>query len=253
MIATERASESQHWYTQQGAPMYTVTGKNGKERNTTLRDARTMDLVPSVTSILNVAAKPALNIWIQRQVLLAALTLPRLPDEAEDVYLERIISDSKAQGRAAADEGTAIHESIQKFYENKPHNHPVHVEHCNRAIVNRFGEQKWISEASFAHKLGFGGKVDMFCDGVVIDIKTKEFDDASKVMAYDEHLMQLAAYRIGLGLLSAVCANVFVSRNVPSLCVVHVWSEDELQRGWQMFQNLLAFWKLKNKFEAAHD
>ena len=73
-----RASESQHWYDRQGNPMYTVIGKNGKERNTTLRDARTMNLVPSVTTILNVAAKPALNVWLQRQVLMAALTLALL-------------------------------------------------------------------------------------------------------------------------------------------------------------------------------
>lgn len=31
-----RASESNHWYTRDGIPQYTVIGKNGKERNTTL-------------------------------------------------------------------------------------------------------------------------------------------------------------------------------------------------------------------------
>ena len=48
--------EGGHWYTRTGAPMYTVKGANGKERNTTLRDARKYDLVPLVTTILNVAA-----------------------------------------------------------------------------------------------------------------------------------------------------------------------------------------------------
>ena len=33
-------SESGHWYTQEGEPMYTIIGANGKERNTTLRDAK---------------------------------------------------------------------------------------------------------------------------------------------------------------------------------------------------------------------
>ena len=85
MIAKEpRASESNHWYTRDGVPRYTVVGANGKERNTTLRDARKEGLIPSVTTVLNVAAKPALNQWLQRQVLLAALTLPRRPDEPED-------------------------------------------------------------------------------------------------------------------------------------------------------------------------
>ena len=66
-----RASESNHWYTRDGVPRYTVMGKNGKERNTTLRDARTENLIPSVTTILNVMAKPALIQWLQKQVLLA--------------------------------------------------------------------------------------------------------------------------------------------------------------------------------------
>ena len=33
-------SESGHWYTQEGEPMYTIIGANGKERNTTVRDAK---------------------------------------------------------------------------------------------------------------------------------------------------------------------------------------------------------------------
>jgi hypothetical protein len=33
-------SESGHWYTQEGEPMYTIIGANGKERNTTLEMQR---------------------------------------------------------------------------------------------------------------------------------------------------------------------------------------------------------------------
>ena len=66
-----RASESNHWYTRDGAPQYTVPSKkDGSPRSTTLRDARVMNLVPSVTTILNVMAKPALTNWLQQQVLL---------------------------------------------------------------------------------------------------------------------------------------------------------------------------------------
>ena len=77
---TIRASESNHWYTQDGEPQYTVPSKkDGSPRATTLRDARTMALVPSVTTVLNMAAKPALTAWLQQQVLYAALTLPPPP------------------------------------------------------------------------------------------------------------------------------------------------------------------------------
>ena len=55
-----RAGEQTHWYDQKGAPAYTVKAKDGSDRPTTLRDARKMNLAPSVTTILKVAAKPAL-------------------------------------------------------------------------------------------------------------------------------------------------------------------------------------------------
>jgi hypothetical protein len=246
-----RASESNHWYTRDGVPQYTVPSKkDGSPRNTTLRDARTMNLVPSVTTILSVAAKPALTNWLQQQVLLAALTLPRRPDEPEKEYIDRIINDSKEQGRSAADAGTDIHASIQGFYEDKPTGkHQQSVDACAKAIKEHFGSPIWISERSFAHELGFGGKCDLFCAGslnAVIDIKTKEFSDPAKVDGYDEHLMQLSAYRVGLGIPKARCANVFVSRSVPDLVVVREWSLEDLDRGWEMFVNLLQFWQLKN-------
>jgi len=248
---TIRASESNHWYTRDGVPQYTVPSKkDGSLRNTTLRDARTMNLIPSVTTVLGVAAKPALLAWLQQQVLLAALTLPRRPDEPEKEYIDRIINDSKEQGRSAADAGTDIHASIQGYYEGKSTGkHQESVTACSKAVYDHFAEQDWISERSFAHDLGFGGKCDLFSgdgEGVVIDIKTKEFSDPTKVDGYDEHLMQLSAYRVGLGIPKARCANVFVSRSVPNLAVVKEWSAEDLDRGWEMFTHLLYFWQLKN-------
>jgi len=70
--------------------------------------------------------------------------------------------------------------------------------------------------------------------------------DPAKVDGYDEHLMQLSAYRVGLGIPKARYANVFVSRSVPDLVVVKEWSLEDLDRGWEMFVNLLQFWQLKN-------
>ena len=250
-VKEPRASEGNHWYTRDGVPRYTVMGKNGKERNTTLRDARTESLVPSVTTVMNVMAKPALIQWLQKQVLMAALTLPRIPGEPEDDYISRIMADSKEQGRAAADAGTDIHASIQGFYEGEVSTrHEAHVIGTVEALFIAFGQQGWIAERAFGHSHGFGGKCDLHSaigDGIVADIKTKEFTDPKKVDTYDEHMMQLAAYRVGLGIPKARCANVFVSRNVPGLVVVKHWEEEDIQRGWHMFCALLNFWQLKNQ------
>jgi hypothetical protein len=187
---------------------------------------------------------------MQQQVLYAALTLPRRPDEPEKEYIDRIINDSKEQGRSAADAGTDIHASIQGHYEGQnTGKHAEMVAACTKAINDHFGEAVWISERSFAHEAGFGGKCDLFCAGTlnaVVDIKTKEFTDPDKVVGYDDHMMQLAAYRVGLGIPNARCANVFVSRNVPGLVVVREWPLEDLNKGWEMFLHLLAFWQLKN-------
>ena len=243
------AQEGGHWYTRDGEPMYTVESTKGLQRPTTLRDARKLNLVPSVTTIINVAAKPALTQWLQKQVLMAALTLPKIQNETEEQYIERILRDSKEQGKAAADAGTEIHAAVQAYYENRSHGHAEHVMGCQQAIENAFGKHEWISERAFAHDLGFGGKVDMYTDGIVVDIKTKEFTDSDTIGGYDEHMMQLAAYRVGLGMPTARCANVFVSRSVPGLAVVKEWPEEDLKQGWEMFTHLLSYWQIKNSHQ----
>lgn len=253
LIVSSFKSEAGHWYTRDGEPAYTTVGSNNKERPTTLRDARKLSLVPSVTTILNVMAKPGLENWKLQQVLLAALTLPRWDHEAEGAYIDRIIADSKEQGKAAAEVGTDIHAAIQTHYEGKtPAAYQNYVDGCIKAISAHFNDWEWIAERAFAHELGFGGKCDLHVPasdkhaGLVVDIKTKEFTDPDKVEGFDDHLMQLAAYRVGLGCQRARCANVFVSRNVPGLTKIIEWSEEDLERGWKMFIRLLEFWQLKN-------
>lgn len=231
--------------------MYSVMGKTtGKLRPTTVKDAKELGLLPSVTTILNIAAKPGLNVWLQEQAILAALTLPRGEDETESAWLKRVVQDSKAQARDAADLGTEIHAAVQGFYEGqKASAYPIHVQTCTRAIEGRYGARNWVAERAFAHEMGYGGKVDLHCEDVVIDIKTKDFSDPSKVVAYEENLMQLAAYRVGLGIPEARCANVFISRTNADAVVIKEWDEEDLVRGWAMFTALLAFWQYKHQHE----
>jgi hypothetical protein len=254
-----RSAESVHWYRQDGGPQYTVAAKDGSDRPTTLRDARKMDLVPSVTTIMKVAAKPGLEQWKLEQMLLAAMTLPRNHDESEKSYIARIVFDSKESGKQAAEKGTRIHESIESWMNGSRNvRHESTARAFEESIFNHFKthpDQPWLTERSFASSLGFGGKVDLYCAadehaplGIVLDAKTKDFGPEDKIDAYDEHLMQLAAYRHGLGVPHARCGNVFCSRTHPGLVKVIEWSEEELVKGWEMFQALLRFWKLKNTF-----
>lgn len=241
------AAESTHWYTADGRPMYEVMAKNGKPRPATLRDARKLNLRPGVSTITNCMAKPGLDAWKQKQVLLAALTLPKIDGETEDAYIARIMADSKEQGKKAAERGTSIHESIEKFYTDRSWNdeHGPYVYGTAEKIRAIFGQQQWLAEKTFAAPLGYGGKTDLACPDIVLDVKTKEFDADHLPDAFDEHVIQLAAYRVGLQMPRAQCANVFVSANNPGLVHVVIHDEEALVRGMKMFIGLLDYWYAK--------
>jgi hypothetical protein len=245
LIVANVATETGHWYTQDGAPAYTMTGANGKVRNTTLRDAKKFGLLPSVTTIIRCGAQPGLERWKQEQVLLSALTMPRIEGEDEQSYMARILEDSKMQGKAAAEEGERIHAAIERYYKgvDPVNEYSKHV----YGVVDAIGEG-FNAERSFASRHGFGGKVDLSSDEWIWDVKTKEFSDPATVRGFDDHLMQVAAYRVGLQVPGTCkCGNIFVSRTVPGLVAKVEWSQEDLTRGWQMFKALLDFWKAKNR------
>ena len=242
----ENTSESGHWYLPDGSPAYRTIGKNGKERNTTVKDARGLGLLPSVTTIIGCAAKPALDVWKQQQAILAALTLPRLEGESEEDWLSRVVSDSKETAKQAAERGTHIHGIIEAFYEGVyiPEL-PPYVRVVESVINEHFGQQLWVSEKSFAYG-GYGGKCDLVAkSGFVVDFKTTE-KDLDKLDYYFDHQMQLAAYRQGFEMPNARCAIVYVNALQNKAKLVEIPDAD-LRIGWDCFTHLLAFYRAKNK------
>ena len=245
MIVKEKQQDTGHWYTKDGAPAYTVEGKTGV-RNTTLRDARKLGLLPSVTTINGMLSKAGLDTWKQQQVLLAALTLPRMEGEPEQEWLSRVMQDSKATGREAAERGTAIHAVIEAYFDQvyMPEK-PAYLDGIDVALKDAFGNQLWLPEKSFGHPLGFGGKCDLMAkNGFVVDFKTKD-TNLDKVDVYFEHEMQLAAYREGLGVPNAKCAIVFVNGTTNQVKLIEI-EEQQLQNGWECFQHLLRVYQIKN-------
>lgn len=244
------ASEWGRYYWPDGKPAYEVPSADGKKMvEPDIRHAKKLNLKPSVTTIIQEAAKPGLERWKREQVLMAALTLPRLDGEIESAWIKRVFEDSEEQARKAAENGTAIHAAVQTIYGGGVVDASVARFACPAidTIDGKYGSQLWESEKSFATD-DFGGKTDLTKvlgeghHGYVIDLKTKEFGEDHKKLAWDEHCIQLAAYRNGLSLPKAKCANVFVSVNNPGLVVIHEWNEKELERGWKMFVALKDYW-----------
>lgn len=234
-------AESTHWYDREGNPVYEVPAANGNMRPTTLRDARKLKLVPSVTTIIRQAAAPGLERWKQLNVLHSALTLPKVEGETEEAYLDRIMADSQEEGKKAAERGTRIHAALEA--EDFSGEFAKHVIAADDACIEWLGaDQEWINEKSFAHPLGFGGKCDSFCAAAVLDYKTTEKDLAT-IKTWEEHAMQLAAYRHGLGVMLARCAIVYIHVNGQAK-VIEI-EEPELEKGWKMFSALMDYWYAK--------
>jgi hypothetical protein len=243
---------SEHWYDAiTGAPRYTTIGKNGKERNTTLRDAKANpgSLVPSVSTINGQLSKAGLDTWKQTQVLYAAVEYPRLDGEDEKTWIARILDLAKNKSREAADRGTLIHDFIESFYNQEylP-GMPEYVHKVDEAITAHFGTQLWIPEQSLVNQEGYGGKCDLYAKprhdftGVVIDFKTTE-KSPGELTPYLEHTLQLAAYREVLAP-SARCANVYINGETNEVAI-YEHSEQDLRDGYEMFLALLKIYKLK--------
>ncbi len=250
-----------HWYDKEGKPCHWVTGKNGKERDSTLRDARKNNWCPSVTGILDIADKPALTNWLLSQAYMAMATLPELKDpvtgfilrESEDARIKRAKADAAVHANEARDKGSAIHNAIECHYKGQQViEHREYVDEVVYQIEQKYGKQNWVSEANFAHKSGFGGMIDLSCPEIVIDYKYKSspFDDKTKLV-YDNHKGQLAAYKEGMGYEGAICANVFICEtDSPTVRIVE-HSQEDMDWGLDYFMACFELWKTVKKFDPA--
>ena len=232
-------SEAGHWYDKDGKPCYEVPYADPSKgtRPATLGDAKKLGLYPGATTIIREAAKPGLERWKQEQILLAALTLPKIEGEAEQDYIARIIRDSQEQGKQAAAKGTEIHAAIEADQTTGEYSDFVLA--AIAQLADWMPQAVWTAEQSFSHPLGFGGKVDDHTTDALVDYKSTD-KPLEGLKLWDEHAQQLAAYREGLGYPTARCAIVYVSRLKPEARLIEI-PEKDLQRGWDMFQALLSY------------
>ncbi len=242
-VTKDFATEGGHWYSPDGQPRYTITGKNGKQRATTIRDARSLGLLPSVTTILRQAAAPGLERWKIANAINSALTLTRQEGESNEAFIYRIVRDSEEKAKQAREKGTAIHGAIERL--DRVGEYAGHVDKAMEVVSAWAGIRDWDSERSFASPLGYGGKLDLSCDGFVLDFKTTE-KPLADLDTWPDHRRQLAAYRMGLDMPDARCAICYVSSAVPEARLIELDSE-ELEQGWEEFKALLAFYKAANR------
>ncbi len=259
-----------HYYTSGGDACYQVpyAGKREGMRDTTITDARKLNLYPSVTELFNLLSKEGLYRWKEGMLLEATWQHEGGFFESFEQYKKIITSFVKQEAERAPKLGSKIHDELEQWYKsgaNLPPND--RIAKAVFTVREEVGKYDYIAERSFAHPLGFGGKVDLHAKAIsgrvedepstwytdivpaiVLDFKTKDTTDVKKMKGYDEHIMQLAAYRHGLGTPKARCYNLFVSSQDPSLVVLVEYEEEKLVKAWEMFKCLLRYWQLSNSF-----
>ena len=258
--------DSAHWYQRDGSPSHTVLSAKGEPRPTTLRDARKLGLLPSVTNILGVIAKPELTAWLQEQAVMAALTLPRIAGETEDAFAKRVVADSQTTRDGAADFGTAFHHGAERVAQTLE----VDAEHPAAGWLKHYRcwyqgnalALRW-TERVLVHPEGcYAGTADLLIEHPVhgltlVDLKTMKIKPGAKPTPYKSWCYQLAAYRVAL--LSSPgfdttrgepvrCMNLIVNSNEPAAPVEHLWSEDEIQVGWQAFMAAHRLWCIEKNY-----
>lgn len=273
-----------HFYTQDGQPLYTVLKKDGKPRNTTPADARKMGLVPSVTGVIDVIAKPELVNWLQNRAVKAAIAMERNEGESDEQFGRRIVADIKEQGAKAPDIGTAFHRFAEDYLSarNKARDTFTCPEGIPRESV--VGWIRWVwdnfdilyedyprlrpnnpavgySEVSIASSLGYGGKMDWvgrMANGLwaVVDWKTQNVTSEPKF--YDTYDLQLAAYanaiqefkwslRFGIPEIDKRIS--FVISTNPDNPGVWVKEWDNHDKAFEAFKAALAIWKWQKNYD----
>ena len=249
--------DAAHWYQRDGVPLHTVPSLKGEPRPTNLRDARKLGLLPSVTNILGVIAKPELTAWLQEQAVLAALTLPRVAGESEDAFAKRVVTDSLTTRDGAADFGTAFHhgaERVARTLEVDPADplaewlrHYRDWYQANAVVLH------WTERVLVNAELGYAGTADLLIEHPVhgltlVDLKTQGVKAGNGPSTYKSWGYQLAAYRRALGQ-PVACMNLIVNSREAHSPVEALWTEPELERCWQAFEAAMALWRVEKNFD----
>lgn len=252
-----RKAASAHWYHKDGTPCHEVTAKTtGLPRPTTVSDARKLGLIPSVTNILGVSAKPQLITWLQDNAIRAALATPRNPDEPEEQWLARIAAESDKIGENAASLGTLIHEQIETYNRECTFNgNPEIVK-----LVERYPQ--WFAdnietvidcEAKVVGD-GYAGRLDLYAmlkigRRAVIDFKSQKLVGKPKPNFYRDWSMQLAAYGAAVKEPDdqwPVLMSVIIASDATVDPIVKVW--DEPEKAFAAFECCKGLWSFNKDY-----
>jgi len=245
LVQTDQAG---HWYSEKGESAHVIIGANGKERNTTVADARKLGLYPSVTSILSILDRPQLTNWKIEQSIMASLTLPKEENETLETYARRVVKDSKESTTKAAEHGTKMHTEMENILLGRA----ASSDETLAPYIKTFSEwaEKNVEKTYWCEKGLVGGGYAGRCDAYVklrgigdaiIDLKNRKVNPKYDPF-YDTDCAQLWAYRAASENPKCACMSVVLASNDATKLMTKVWDEDELYQAGIAFCAMQRVW-----------
>lgn len=257
--------KSSHWYTRLGEPCHKVPKKDGSGlRDVNLRWDRHLSLLPSVTNVMSVKAKPAITDYMITQALMAAVTLPRTEGETADAFMERVIVDMDQHRKKASEFGSAIHNYSEVYPGDKsldPDLEPYASDH-KRWLDENVSEFLWTEKTLVNEKIGYAGTADRYVrlkDGrsALLDLKTQQIKErATKTKGpvkndpafYPEFEYQLVAYGRCLDEEPDAYISVVIDSLAPGPCHVYEWPLGGRRNAWRAFLACHFLWSLDRNY-----
>lgn len=262
-VARLHSSNGARWYTPQGEPCYEIMGKTtGKPRPVNLGDARKQGLLPSVTTVLGILDKPELTNWKIEQAVLAVLTTPRQPGEADDAFVNRVLRVEKVQEQerdTAAEKGRIIHDALELYCSGRKDQVPAallpYVEPAAAEVFKRCG-QYVTSEKVLVGGTAYAGRTDLITKSPecwwILDWKTTKTLPTKG--AWRDHVIQIAAYAAAFWTATRTeykpvrTANCYVSTLEPGKFYFAEHDPDWRKVYDEAWKPLLALWQWINNY-----
>jgi len=231
-----------HYYKQDGTPAH-FEGKNGQA--TTLREARKLNLLPSVTTIISdILRKPQLESWRIEQGIIKGLAHKQEDNETEHDYIKRIKVLADQESQIAMSKGTEIHSELETGKGRW-------AEEWQKVMESAKLRVSWQERTLVA--ADYAGKADIMIvkDNrfFLCDFKGQVWDD-KKPRIYSDWAYQLAAYKSICEKTSRVdgCASIVFNRDDATQWHIYYWDGAEIDRAWEVFVRLKDIWFLVKNY-----
>jgi hypothetical protein len=261
---------SEHWYTVDGKaahsqPTKSKTAKN-PNRPTTIKDAKALKLLPSVTSILKLIHNEPLQRWKYRKVVEACFNKPAVGDEELDGYTDFILNKAFDEADEAAQLGVKIHNCIETLLKGEDTAFEKSIIDYAESAINKvesLGIEVVESEFVTTNRhYGYAGTTDLAFKANerltgILDFKSKRTKNDEPVVPSFGHAAQNAAYYasywkeqwLEFGFSRAVCYNIYISTTEPGRIDVVKYDQQTLEKEFEMFEHALGIWRYKNAYD----